>query len=517
MAVIKVEFARAGLAASATSESFLNQMQLLRDARCWVGGADGSELPRFSESTLRYLERALFSRGADLRDAVFQLAHLTGAAAALSSSGRALDLLYGFPGPVRSRALGAYMAEAASGRDGHVTCEEKSLVLRYREGQGYRIATARLPLLLALLEFLLSSPEAPEQAREVLALIERVEADPDGFETVRGASNAIAAGLNASLDRVMRSRVERDRFEALAAFLDEIAAEEDIGDGDRVWTLDDGAILAFWRRGAEDQERAEDFRQFRTVHRAFVALTLALREGEDFQRLYRPQASETEESTVQIAEEQGRFETLDEHAPSPLDALEEDPIARVKFLTGAEAKSIEIAARLWGAVRDYPLSVMRSEVFGAAQNEIINALRFRRELEPLVRLDKLSEPGAGYDAVAGRYAKMRKHTRQMMHAAAHVMAERRGIALPEPQATETRKAFRSVRRAGFSEAFGDDDIGKAFEAAIAPLTELGGLLKALLAALPEDLETRFVGDRAAFQKAFGDLYGKETTDAVSDP
>ncbi len=507
MPVIKMEFGRAGLAASATSETFLNHMQILRDARVWAGGARGGEMPRFSESTIRYLERALLARGADLRDAIFQFAHLVGLAATASPSGRALDTLYGFEGAVRAKRLGAHFARLLDGRETYIQVEEAAFQVAYPGGQSYRLLHARMPLLFALLEFLLTSPEAPEQSREVMRLIGEIEGAPGDFDTVKRASNAIAASLNATLDTMMRSRVERDRMEALAAHLDETAVEDQ---GERRWVIDDGAILAFWLKGAAEA-RGEDFRQFRTVHRAFVALVLALREGEDFQRLYRPQATDTEDGYLQLTDDQASYETAEERFPSPLDAFADEPVCRVKFLTGAEAKGLDIAARLWGAVRAFPMSVLRSEVMGGAQNEIINALRFKRPLGPLIGLDKLEDPDdAGYPAVAERYGRLRAHIRQMLNASAHVTATRRQMTLPEPTATETRKAYRGVRRTGFAEAFDDPEIGAAFEAAITPLSELGGLVAGLEKALPEDLADRFHADRGVFRDAFGAMYGKET-------
>lgn len=504
MPVIRMEFARAGLAAAATSEAFLNQMGLLAEARAYGGGAD---LPRFAGGTLRRLERALTARGQDLRDAVFQLAHLLGAAAALDPQGRALDTLYGFPGPVRARALAAYLA--SGGARGHVRHEAEALALSYDGGPDYRLAHARLPLLMALLEFLLTAPDAPEQAGETMALVERIEAAPGCFETVRAASNALAASLGARLDRVMRSRVERDRFEALARHLDETA--EEVEPGERRWRIDDGAVLSFWLRGAADPARAEDFRQFRTVHRAFVALILALREGEDFRRLHRPVAADDGESMLQIAERDAEIETLEEGRPSPLDALAADPAGRVKFLTGAEAKALEIPVRLWGAVRALPLSVMRSEVMGAAQNEIINALRFSRPLGPLVRLERLeSDAAAGYGALRARYSKLGGHLGRMLLAAAHVAAERRGIALPEPRAAEARRAWRATRRQGFDGAFEAEGTGPAFDAALEPLADLARLMAGLEAALPEDTAALFAADRTAFAGAFAELYPQET-------
>ncbi|MGF1502028.1 MAG: hypothetical protein ACFBSD_09430 [Paracoccaceae bacterium] len=509
MEVIQLQFARAGIAASGTSEIFLNQMQVLRDARAWSSRA-GSDLPRFSDNTIRYLERALLGRGADLRDAVFQLSHLLSLSARLSARGRALDILYGYDGPIRARGLAAYLAERAA--EGDTTeCQEKAFVLTYGSGESYRLAHARLPLLVALMEFLLTCPSAPEKSREVMANIAEIEAAHDRFDAVRTASNAIAALVNGLLDTMMRSRVERDRFETLMGFLDATAEEGDAGV--RHWVIDDDAILDFWLRGVREPDRAEDFRQFRTVHRGFVALVLALRQGEDWQRLYRATPVDAEDSVVQLAEDQGSFETTEDEPTTPLDDLAEDPLARVKFLTGAEEKGLEIAVRMWGPVRAFPLSVLRSEVMGAAQNEIINAVRFRRELGPLIALEKHAKPGqntaAGYDEAVERYAKLKAHLRQMLRACAYVTAERRGLSVPEEQLAAARKAFKATRRQGFAEAFDDDEVGRAFEAAISPLAQLSDLLGGLADRLPDGLTDTFQADRKTFSGAFHELYAKE--------
>lgn len=512
MVVIKVEFGRTALTASGVSEAFLNEIRALADARCWSGTAD---FPRFSERTVKYLEDIFKARGADLRDAVFQLSHLLALATKLSPRGRALDVLYGYDGPVRAKRLSAYLADLSEGND-HVAAEPDGFTLTYAGGETYRLASARLPLLMALMEFSLAGACEAEGGPWMPKTIAEIEAAPESFDHVRRTSNTMASRLSAYLDQALRSRVDRERFESLASFLDARATQGGAGDNSGKWVIDDAAVLEFWRDAVADPEKGGDFRQYRTVHRAFVALVLALREGEDWARLYRARSTDaSEDAFLQIEATQGGFETLEEGGNTPLDQLTEPPIARVKFLTGAEEKALEIAVRLWGAVRMFPLSVLRSEVMGGVQNEIINALRFRRPVAPLLNLEKLAEAdGTAYHTQQDQFGKLRQHVGRMRQAAIHVMAERRGIEIPDEIATTARKAYRSIRREGFAEAFADDEVGEAFEAALDPLGEIAGLVESLRAALPEDPNPEFEADRALFRAAFTELYAKETSDGV---
>jgi len=513
MAVIKVDFGRSTLASSGITEAFLNQMQVLRDSRAWSAGA-GAEAPRFGESTLRYLERTLFNRGADLRDAIFQLSHLVAAAAEISPRGRALDVLFGYDQPVRAGPIAAYLAGlAADAQTERVRAEENALVIEYRGDARYSLAKPRLPLLFALLEFALTAPDAPERAEAAHQAITRIEQAGDSFEAVKSASNNLANMLAGQLDELLRDRGERDRFEAVARFLDAHAVADPVETGAETWVIDDDAVLGFWLEAVTRSQEAEDFRKFETVHRAFVSFLAALGAGLDWQALHRGRASaDDEEHFLQISEEAGQFDTLDEAAPTPLDHLAEPPSSAIKFLNRNEERGLQIPVRLWGPVRELPLSVLRSELMGGAQNEIINAVRFRRPVEPLIALEQLGSEERGesnYRSVAGRYQGLREHIVNMRRAAAHVASTRRGFALPEDRAKEFRKAFRAYRRAGFDRAFDDPEIGEGFEAAIGPLSELAALIAALCPTLPEDLEGQFEADREIFRTAFGELYAKE--------
>jgi len=501
MPVIRVAFARSGLAAAGTSEAFLNRLAVLADARAW--GPGWGERPRFGPATLRHLERALTGRGADLRDAVFQLSHLIGLGATLDRRGRALDALFGAEGPATGRRLGAHLAGLADGA-GRVTREGEGFRIAYAGGESYRLADARLPLLIALLEFLLTAADAPEEGEAVLARIAEIEAAPDDFAALRQASNAIAALLNARLDAMLRSRAERDRFEVLAGFLDARAAAAACPGAPAEWVIDDAAILDLWVESAADPARGADLRQFRTVHRLMVALVLALREGEDWQRLHRAAPGADDEALLRVDAAEAAAETLEETG-TPLDLLAEPPCDRVKFLTRTEAAALDIPVRLWGAVRLFPLAVLRSEVMGAVQNALMNALRFDRPLAPLAAL----EAAESYAARIAAHAGLRAHLRRMLLAAVHVSATRRAIALPEAEAAAAARAFRGIRRAGFAEAPDDDATAAAFEAAIGPLGDLGRLMAGLAAALPDPPEPVFEADRAVFARAFADLYGKD--------
>ncbi|MEO1459438.1 MAG: hypothetical protein AAFV49_18010, partial [Pseudomonadota bacterium] len=104
MVVIRVDFARARISDSARTEEFENEIEKLRDALAFTPGRL-DERPRYSPRTIGLLTRDLMARGPGLRDAIFQLAHLLRAAAAVAPSGSALEVLFTLEGPARPDPL----------------------------------------------------------------------------------------------------------------------------------------------------------------------------------------------------------------------------------------------------------------------------------------------------------------------------------------------------------------------------------------------------------------------------
>ncbi|WP_333832906.1 hypothetical protein [Rubrimonas sp.] len=513
MVVIRVDFARARLADAGRSESFENQIAALREARVW--SASGfSDRPRYGPATIERLVWALAGRGPDLRDAVFQLTQLLAAAGALAQTGRgrgsALSVLLLIEGPARAGVLAAGLARAFAGRAGLLRrAEEGGLELPEAGGGSYRIAEARLPMLFALLEFAIGLEVEGEAAAErdaALAQAERAGAERAGRVA---ASNRLAAALSRHLDGALRGRAARDRLTAIARFLD-ARAEVDTPGAPPCWRIDDEATLAFWEAQAGAAESGGEARLFRTAHRGFAALSMALREGEAWRGLHRDRGHLDAPDALEVAEGAGGDATPD--ADGPLARLTEPPLDRVKLLNRAEREGLDVVDALWRIAPHLPLSALRTAAMGAAQNAVVNAQRFGRPVAPLLRLDPAQAPSP-YAAQLDAWRALAAHLLQARLAAAHVVATQADVA-PPAMAEEARRAFRSFRRAGFAEALEDPDLGEAFGDAIAPLARLSSLVESLLDAAPPDADAQFAADAPRFEAGFRAIHGpQERVDA----
>ncbi|MEM1345399.1 MAG: hypothetical protein AAGI34_12575 [Pseudomonadota bacterium] len=499
MVTIRVDFARARLIDSAKTETFVNEIRKLQDALSFSRGR-ADPRPRFSQSTIALLSRELIARGPGLRDAIFQVTHLMRAAASVSPSGSALEVLFTLEGPAQPRHIAAGLAPWFANSE-HATLTDKALCLTYADTrEPYELTFTRLPLVLALVEFALGMELDDNTARERDAVMRRLETSAPRLDAQREASNALARVLSGYLDQALGARAARERLIAVARYLDEHAEAETPGQPP-LWHLDDEAVLGFWETQAETG--ASEMRLYRTVHRAFIALILALRHGRDWHALHeglRDFDALPVESALDPAAVAG------EAAGSALDALAEPPLDTVKFLNKREREALELVDLYWRQTGELALSVLRSAVMGRHQSALTTARQFGRPLAPLLSLAE----APGYGAQIEEWQSLAKHLERMRLASAHVLAHHAGLDLPA-RADEARKAFQSFRRAGFSEALDDPELGRAFGAAIAPLVTLSEQLDGLQTALSSDLDRIETADRPRFEQALRTIYAETET------
>lgn len=500
MAVIRVDFARARLADSGRSEAFENQIESLREARAWTrtGFLDH---PRYARATIDRLVWALVGRGPDLRDAIYQLSHLLRAAGALGARGGALGVLFGLEGPAHAAVLAGGLARAFERRPDLLRPTEGGVLLQGGENAPYRIAAARLPLLIALLEILIGLDLDDAGRAERDAALAAAETSAPDRAALTKASNRLAAALSRWLDGALRSRAARDRFAALARFLD-ARAEPGARGAPPSWRLDDEAVLGFWEAQAAEAEEAE-LRLFRSAHRAFVALSTALAEGEAWRGLHAAALDIDAPDALDLDPDE-----VADGAPDldgPLAALETPPLDRVKLLNRAEREGLEIVDGPWRLGPHLPLSALRSAAMGRTQGAILNALRFRRQTAPLLDLPPPG-PDDPYASQIAAWAALATHLMQARLAAAHVVAHHAGVE-PPAMAEEARRAFRSFRREGFAGALDDPALGAAFGDAIAPLARLSSLVESLTEALPADARALYAADAPRFAAAFRAIHG----------
>lgn len=243
------------------------------------------------------------------------------------------------------------------------------------EADGFMVAFSRMPFLAALLEFLVSTvgyAVVDAAVRPLLAL----GGDASVSEQANELSRAVYAYLK---DHLPTAQVQR-KFRALVAFL-----ECHAGTGFSRDDVDDDAVLAFWRGGADDTEGGgdgmEDFRTFRSAFLAFVRLRQALGLALD-KRAVRFAASiggDREAGEVDPASLLAVVETVEEEA-NPLRRLAEPPASTVKFLNGKETAALDLLFECGTEADALPLSWLRAEVFGRGQARLTQA--GRRKLTP---------------------------------------------------------------------------------------------------------------------------------------
>jgi hypothetical protein len=321
---------------------------------------------------------------------------------------------------------------------------------------------------------------------------------------VAKVSNRMAAFLSRQLDDLVRARSLRDRFQDIGRFLDKTAE----GGSDQTppdWRIDDDAVLNFWVEAATDPER-DDLRLFQSVHRSFVALVVELSEGEAWRSMTAGaiEVGDALEIGLEIDAAQATLTVAPNDGPlGELLDLGEDG---VKFINKSEGDTLGLVNGLWRCGPDFPLSVLRSAAMGRVQNTLVNALKFKRELEPT-----LSVVDAGavlYKDAQQSWRDLLEHLRKMRMASAFVALSHRNIDPPEG-AEEARRVYRGIRRQGFQDALEAPDRAPLFEAAIPPLSALSSLIEALLQALPADPADQFDQDARTFEAVFRTLYGQQ--------
>lgn len=514
MVVLRVDFARSRLSDSVKSEEFENQINSLRYVRAWT--ADGqSDYPRYPRKTIDQLSWALVGQGIDLRDAIYQLAHLVNICARVSPRGEALSVLSMLDGPLSKTSVQHALEDRFSGRSDLCEMAGQTLVVRYGDGSGtYEVSCARIPFLLALLEFVIS-----------LAVSDNLRVECDmafhGFEicqptqaALKSASNKMASVFSRCLKEVLRGRAEREQFGALTRFLDETAELGENGVPPS-WWIDDESILSFWEQRAIIDVDSGKFRRFRTVHRAFIALCMALKDGAVWNAMHDTAVNADEMPNLIGAEvEDTSWETVSDKGGF-LAEFDEQPLDTVRFLNNREARELSVVDDYWRLGNNFPLSALRSAVMGAVQNDLTTAQQFSRPIEQL-----LSLPVPGVDnPYADRKIALNKivtHLERMSLAAGYVVAMHNDLDLPEG-GEGVRNAFRGFRRQGFEDALESDERGEAFANAIAPLRGLLSLTEQLILALPNDLAALYAKDAPRFETVFRAQYGKEENTVDADP
>lgn len=288
----------------------------------------------------------------------------------------------------------------------------------YDDGE-FAVSWSRMPLLSALMEFLVSAlgyetldsalrctPDSPADTSQNRASISR-------------AANRIARALYAFLKAHLPSAHAQRKFHLMMNFLRRRHGGSSIGPEH----LDDATVLDFWLFAAPGSDGETDFRKFETVFRAFVDLRSALAAGRDraLLRTALPLGPDRAAGEVDPAEVNAAIAHVDS-SRAPLDALRQAPANAIKFLNKREVAAIALLMEAGDGALAMPLSVLRALVFGAVQARITQSLR-RGDACPLPAM--ASDDGDSYSARAERIRDTGDHLERVLLATFHVLASAR--------------------------------------------------------------------------------------------
>ena len=515
MNVVRVDFARARVADSAQSEAFINQIQALAQCSAWSDTGEKISL-RYSPKTIENITRTLLGRGPNLRDAVLQLVHLLHICGAAAPSGRALDVAFTLSGPMRADNVKNGLAAALADPSLPVQIKDNGIEILYRSAGSYRLASLRLPLLMALLEFVLGLELQGEEHQARERAFEQAQGCKNDRKEIVSAANALGAVLNRALDQILRNRYRWERLSAIMDFLDTRANSNDADAA--FWTIDDEAVLACWEDAQTSESSDLDARLYSNVYQGFVELFLALSDGDAWQSInesgvawdadegidrYMTETTRWDPNKDDVEHLQMASIDLPSMGDDALAALKTPPLDSVKFLNESEHGLLGLVNGAWRQAPELPLSVMRATVMGLAQNRITQALRGNQ----IPSLDVIEGDMVSYERQLEKWQKVGAHLEKVRLAAALVVSRHEGLPMPsaDVQARATQ-AFRSLRRSGFADALTSEEKGEIFGDAIASLAKLSALLEKLLDALPANLPTVFCQDAERFSAIFRKVY-----------
>jgi hypothetical protein len=369
-----------------------------------VADAEMEGVAKFSDALCRDLVRTVVCRV--YAPPLLELCHLIRAA---DSCAGGYEAFFWGSGPARAAAFRSYAERNLLATPG-VEAVKTGLKLGYGDGE-FTVTFSRMPFLSALLEFLVTSIGY----RAVDDAVASIRARNATAKQVSAAAKDLASQVYAYLKDHMSSAQSQRKFRRLIAFLDGAADASPEA-------VDDEIVLEFWLRESDGDEGA-DFKTYRAVYLAFLRFIQALAAAREHDNLenVRVLGADRAAGEVDPHELETGLEVL-EDSDNPLGMLAAPPCDAVRFLTKTEARALELLVESSDFADRLPLSLLRCEVFGAAQARITQGLR--RRLAPAEFVALIDDSiGQDYQSCRDRFAALTDHVERLLLASFHALAE----------------------------------------------------------------------------------------------
>jgi hypothetical protein len=369
--------------------------------------------PKYAPRLHRTLVRAIVCR--TYAGPIYELVHLMAAAQSVNRE-RGYEQAFWDQGPATAarfrstfeRAL-AHAPDAAN-----VSATGNGIQAAYGDGT-FAVAYSRMPLLAAMLDFLVSALGY----REVDEAVRSAVKAPASQAGLKRAANRITRALYAFLKPRLPAAQAQRKYRALMEFLNARAGEAGLGKD----VIDDDAVFEFWRDHGSDGQG--DWKTYRTVVKAFLHLRDALGAATDREAMAQAlpldpaRDGDTGEPEMVLA----ACAAVDRRAEA-LDILRASPAASIKFLTKREAESLALILGAGPHARALRLSVLRAAIFGAMQASVSQALRQGLQGADAVE-DACGRAEDTYETQVAALERTRDHLERVLAAAYHVLARAR--------------------------------------------------------------------------------------------
>ncbi|MDX1483427.1 MAG: hypothetical protein R3229_03000 [Alphaproteobacteria bacterium] len=381
-----------------------------------VGQATVRGAPKYAPRIQRRLARAIVCRA--YAGAIYELVHLMAAGQSVFPE-RGYESLFWDQGPAdmaRFRRAFASALEGGTAKVDHICANASGVHVTYPDG-AFTVSYSRMPFLAAMLDLLVAAigfSAVDDAMRDAL------EAPPSRASVTR-AANRITRDLYAYLkDRLPTAQAQR-KFRALMDFLRQRHGTETVTPE----KVDDEMVLDFWCAAASDQDAGGDWKTYRTVFRSCVHLRDALGVAADQAAVdsTMPLDPERDAGSISPGQVMAACAAADRRIQA-LETLRSAPADAIKFLTKREMARLSLIVACGDHAAALPLSILRAEVFGAAQARIIQALR--RGAAAGDALGKSLDGGAEtYASFLDGLVRAAEQGNAALHAAYHVLAKAR--------------------------------------------------------------------------------------------
>jgi len=516
-------------------------LQLIQETRV-------DDVDKYTEKTCRELARIIVCR--TYAPVVHELCHMVVIAAHHGSPSGRYEELFWDCGAARSHAFRAHLT-ARPAHDTPVHIDSGEAQIAYGD-KPFAVSYGRMPLLAALLEFLMTTLGYTDMDEALNPLLGEVPDAVQVSEAAKDLSRRLYGYLQDHLPPVQTQKKNR----SFLAF-----AVEHSGGALTPQNLNDDLVMDYWTEnsaGADDTAEI-DARTYKGVFDTARRLIRLLRFAEEKFRMGAALPIGTDRDGGEIdpaALEDAIAEIDDDHDGDVEDILGGD----VKFLNKRELGILGEAAHDPSVGGGLPRSILRAAVFGHAQSRLTQAQRAKAgAAETADLIEEL--PDSDYETRLADYAGLYDHIERMAIAGLHVLAQAgHSAAIPlalalrpdldmagiapeddEPDwadanvvsfqaatagrrffdhlqgdgdlgrlGTEATAAFKSISRKGFSEnEIADKAIITAFAEGTDALLALRGQLGTFIEkhAEPIDWARQFEADTPRFRNQFTLLYG----------